>query len=136
MALSSFRSAPCERHLERTQRVWYDQVLHLSTSFLNLTTLQFDWEASFYGNIHEDIPKDFLAPLVNIITLSHYGDAHLYPDITLGCSVTGILHLVNQTPIEWYSKKQATVETATYGSEFIAARTCMEQLIDLRLTLR
>ena len=31
---------------------------------------------------------------------------------------------------------QATVETATYGSEFVAARTCVEQIIDLRQTLR
>ena len=52
-----------------------------------------------------------------------------------GCSVTGILHLINQTPIDWYSKKQATIETATYGSEFVAARTCVEQIIDLRNTL-
>ena len=57
-------------------------------------------------------------------------------DITTGRSVTGILHLVNKTPIEWYSKKQATVETATYGSEFVAARICVEQVIDLRNTLR
>jgi hypothetical protein len=28
------------------------------------------------------------------------------------------------------------VQTATYGSEFIAARTCVEQIIDLRNTLR
>ena len=28
------------------------------------------------------------------------------------------------------------METATYGSEFVAARTCVEQIIDLRLTLR
>ena len=38
--------------------------------------------------------------------------------------------------MEWYSKKQATVETATYGSEFVAARTCVEQITDLRTTLR
>jgi hypothetical protein len=57
-------------------------------------------------------------------------------DLTTGRSVTGILHLVNQAPIDWYSKKQATVETATYGSEFVAARTCVEQIIDLRNTLR
>ena len=57
-------------------------------------------------------------------------------DISTGRSVTGILHLVNKTPIEWYSKKQATVETATYGSEFVAARICVEQIIDLRNTLR
>ena len=44
--------------------------------------------------------------------------------------------MVNATPIEWFSKKQATSETATYGSEFVAARTCVEQIIDLRNTLR
>ncbi len=52
-----------------------------------------------------------------------------------GRSVTGILDLVNQTPIDWYSKKQATVETMTYGSEFVAACTCVEQSVDLRNTL-
>jgi hypothetical protein len=50
-------------------------------------------------------------------------------------SVTAILHFLNQTPMDWYSKKQATVETATFGSEFIAARTTIYQIIDLRMTL-
>jgi hypothetical protein len=49
--------------------------------------------------------------------------------------VTGILHLINKTPLDWYSKKQATVETATYGSEFVAARICVEQIIDPCSTL-
>ena len=53
-----------------------------------------------------------------------------------GRSVTGILHLINQMPIDWFSKKQPTAATATYGSEFIAARTCVEQIIDLQNTLR
>jgi hypothetical protein len=57
-------------------------------------------------------------------------------DITAGKSVTGILHLINKTPLDWYAKKQATVETATYGSEFVASRICVEQIIDLRSTLR
>ena len=35
-----------------------------------------------------------------------------------------------------YSKKQATVETATYGSEFVAPKTATEQIMDLRYTLR
>ena len=52
-----------------------------------------------------------------------------------GRAVTGILHLLNGTPVEWYSKRQATVETATYGSEFVAARIATEQIIDLRTTL-
>ena len=53
-----------------------------------------------------------------------------------GRSVTEILSFINKTPIDWFSKKQSTVETATYGSEFVAARTAVERLIDLRLTLQ
>ena len=48
----------------------------------------------------------------------------------------GILHMLNQTPIDSTSKRQDTVETATYGSEFVAARVATEQIMDLRNTLR
>jgi len=40
------------------------------------------------------------------------------------------------TPVDWYSKLQTTVETATFGSEHVAARTATEQILDLRLILR
>ena len=39
-------------------------------------------------------------------------------------------------PIDWYTKKQETVETATHGSEFAAARTAVQQIAGLRLTLQ
>ena len=68
-------------------------------------------------------------------TLTHYVDANLMHDALSGKSVTGILHFLNQTPIDWYSKKQNTVETATFGSEIVAACTATEQIIDLRNTL-
>ena len=57
-------------------------------------------------------------------------------DIMTGKAVTGILHLINQTPVNWFAKKQATVETATYGSEFAAANAAVQQITALRLTLR
>jgi hypothetical protein len=57
-------------------------------------------------------------------------------DLTTGRSVTGILHLVNSTPVDWFCKLQGSVETATYGSEFVAARLATEQIMDLRYTLR
>jgi hypothetical protein len=82
------------------------------------------------------MPTDAPEPLGNFVTLTHYVDANLMHDIVTGRSVTGILHLVNKTPFDWYSKKQPTVETATYGSEFVAARICVEQIIELRTTLR
>ena len=65
-----------------------------------------------------------------------YKDANLYHDVTTGRAVTGVLHFINKTPIDWYSKKQSTVETATYGSEFSSAKTAIQQIQGLRTTLR
>ena len=96
----------------------------------------YDWENTCYRGAEEQLPHDAPPPLGNPVITSHYVDANLYHDMISGRSVTGILHFLNKTPIDWYSKLQSTVETATYGSEFVAARTCTEQIIDLRNTLR
>lgn len=82
--------------------------------------------------ILNDAPKK----LGNWVVTSHYTDASLYHDVLTRKAVTAILHFFNQTPADWYSKKQSTVETATYGSEFVAARTCVETIIDLQNTLQ
>ena len=51
-------------------------------------------------------------------------------------SLTGCLRFVNKAPVDWYSKKQAAVETATCGSELVAAKRTTEQIMDIRQTLR
>ncbi len=104
--------------------------------FSDLPVFEHDWSRSVYGDVKEDIPKDAPPPLGKFVTSSHFVDANLLHCMVTGRSVTGILHLLNKTPIDSFSKKQATVETATYGSEFIAARTCVEQIVELRTTLR
>ena len=38
--------------------------------------------------------------------------------------------------MDWHSKKQATVEMATHGFDHYSARTCVEQILDIRITLR
>ena len=43
---------------------------------------------------------------------------------------------VNRAPILWYSKRQNTVETSTFGSEFVAARIAVEMVEGLRYKLR
>ena len=63
-------------------------------------------------------------------------DANLNHCLATGKYLTGCLHFVNKTPVDWHFKKQATVETATYGSEFVAAKTATEQIMDIRQTLR
>ena len=44
--------------------------------------------------------------------------------------------MLNKTPIDWFSKKQNAVETATYGSEFVAARIGTDKIIEMRYMLR
>jgi hypothetical protein len=101
-----------------------------------LSDQAFDWERSVNGNVSEMLPSDGPKLLGKYITLTHYDDTNLFHDIVAGhLLVTGILHLLNKTPIDWYSKNQAMVKTATYGSEFVAVRTCVDQIIDLSTTL-
>jgi len=145
MTMSSFRAAPRIGHLERLKRIISyvvkkkDGCIRVHTQEPDLSGIpipEYDWAYSVYGNIKEEIPKDAPPPLGKYVTLTHYIDANLLHCLLTGKSVTGILHFLNQTPIDWFTKKQGTVETATYGSEMIAARTAIEQIQDLRLTLR
>jgi hypothetical protein len=85
-----------------------------------------------YGSTREDTPVDAPVPFgTRVITVS-YVEANLLHCLVVGMSATGILHFLNGTPIDWYSKRMATVETATYGAEFVSARTCVEQIVDLK----
>ena len=80
----------------------------------------------------EDAPRSLGK---EVITIS-YCNANLHHNVITGRSVTDIIHFLNETPVDWHSKKQSAVETATYGSEHVSAKTCVEQIIDLRNTLR
>jgi hypothetical protein len=145
MTMSRFRVAPRSGHLARLQRM-YGYLKKFSSAAIRVRVLQpdfyqlpdqdFDWCNSIYGKVEEILPKDAPRPLGNKVTTVTYTDANLYHDMLTGRSVTGILHLCNQTLVDWYSKRQATVETATFGSEFTAARVAVDQIIDLRTTLR
>jgi hypothetical protein len=145
VTMSSFRAAPRLGHLERLQRIYgylskmNQAKLRIRTGepdYSGLSNFEVDWSRSVYGQLEEALPNDAPKPLGKFVTLSHFVDANLMHDLVTGRSMTGVLHLMNQTPIEWYSKKQATVEVATYSSEMVAMRTCVEQIIDLRNTLR
>ena len=96
----------------------------------------FDWTYSVYGNVQEIHPDDKSDRLGEAVITTTTMDAKLNHCLATGKSWTGCLHFVNKTPVDWYSKKQATVETATYGLEFVAANTATEQIMDIRQTLR
>ncbi|KAL7570518.1 hypothetical protein ACA910_004294 [Epithemia clementina (nom. ined.)] len=145
MTMSKFRPAPREGHISRLKRM-YGYVSETRTASIRFCTAepnyydievpQHDWMRTVYGNVKEVIPEDIPEPKGKPVVTTSYVDANLYHDVVTGKAVTAILHLLNQTPIDWYSKKQGTVETATFGSEFSAAKTATDQFVDLRNTLR
>jgi hypothetical protein len=55
-----------------------------------------------------------------------YVDSDHAHDVVTRRSITGILVMLNDTPIEWISKCQKTVETSTYGSELVASKIAKE----------
>ena len=103
---------------------------------MHLPELEYDWTKTSYGNVIEEIPKDAPEPLGKSVTTTTLLDANLLHELITGRSVTTVLHFFNLTPGDWYSNRQASVENASYGSEFLAAKTAAEQIIDLRQTLR
>jgi hypothetical protein len=124
MTMSRFRTAPRQGHLNRLKRI-YGYLKKFSSAEIRIRTNEpvfnelpaqdFDWYHSVYGEVK---------------------DANLYHDLLTGRSVSRVLHLINQTLIDWFSRRQATVETATFGSEFTAVKIAFDQIIDLRTTLR
>jgi Reverse transcriptase (RNA-dependent DNA polymerase) len=145
MTLLSFQANPHLGHFNRCKRI-YGYLYKMRNTAIRiqvdepdysvLPTKVYDWEQSIYTGAEELIPDDNPIPLGKPVVMTTFVDANLYHDLVMGKSVSSILHLFNKTVIDWYSKKQGTVETNTYGSEFVAACTAMEQIIDLHIKLR
>ena len=51
-------------------------------------------------------------------------------------SRSGFIVMLNMAPVYWFSKKQSTIETSTFGSEFCAMKQSCEYLRGLRYKLR
>ncbi len=95
-----------------------------------------EW-SEFYEDTEEDMPHNNLPPAHgNLATLTTYVDADHARDMLTRRSVTGVIMLLNNTPVYWLSKRQKTVETSTYGSELIAARIGVDLIIAMRYKLR
>jgi hypothetical protein len=84
-----------------------------------------DW-TEFYANAKEPIPPNAPEPRGKAVVISCFVDADHAGNLVTRRSHTGILIFCNRAPILWYSKRQNTVETSTFGSEFIAAKIAVE----------
>jgi hypothetical protein len=144
--MSSFRIAPRQGHLDRLKRMYGylkrqpDGAIRFRTGIPDHEShempTKYDWINSVYGPNEEELPFNMPPPKGKAFRTTTYQDANLMHCLVTGRSMSGIIHMVNQTPIQWFCKKQNVVETATYGSEFMVARQATEQIMDLRYTLR
>ena len=144
MTMSRFSHKPRKGHLDRVKRI-FSYLKRFKSASIKFNTyvpeyadLEIDqlpdWKY-IYGNCKEETPENTPEPRGKRVVISSFVDANLMHDIITGRSVSGILHMLNKTPIEWFSKRQNQVETATYGSEFMALRIATKQVIKLRYQL-
>ena len=89
--------------------------------YSRLPPQKYDWDPTPHGNVREEVPADAPEPLGKRVITTTFVDANLYHDYLTGRAVTATMHLANQTIVDTYTKKQNTVETSTYGLEFVAA---------------
>jgi hypothetical protein len=143
--MSRFCVATRKGHLEQLKRV-YGYLKKIASAaicdrtsqpdFSALPNQNFCWCQSIYGKVEELLPEDAPRPKGNKVVTVTYTDAYIYNDMLTGRAVTGKLNFCNQTLNEWYLKRQATVGTATCGSELTAARIAVDQINNLMTTLR
>jgi len=95
----------------------------------------FDW-SDFYRDAKEPIPPNAPLPRGNPIQINAFVDADHAGNQIMRRSHMGFLIYANSAPIIWFSKAQTTVETSTFGSEFIAMKIAVELLEALHYKLR
>ena len=94
-----------------------------------------DW-SEYYPEAAEAIPSNAPPSRGAGVSLNCFVDAdHAGCQLTRR-SHTGVFIFVNRAPVLWFSKRQNTVESSTFGSEFVAMRIAVEMVEGLRYKLR
>ena len=96
---------------------------------------EYDWY-DFDRGTKERIPSDIPVPCGHSVSMHCFVDSDHAGDKVTRRSQMGILIFINWATIMWYSKRQNMVETSTFGTEFIAMKTAVEQVEALRNELR
>ena len=105
------------------------------SAFDSASSTRDQWQ-DFYPDAEEALPHKMIKPLGRPVTIRTYVDANHAGNLANRRSHTGILIYINNSPIILYSKRQNTVETSSFGSEFVALRIATELNEALRYKLR
>ena len=145
--LSSYQAAPRRGHLEQLINIFSYLKKHPKlTLYFDKDLPRYD-EAliqgspiedfkELYRDAEEQLPNNMPPPLGPPVRMTAFVDASHAANRVTRKLHTGFIIFVNRAPVYWYSKRQSTVETSTFSSEFIALKTCMEQIVAMRYKLR
>lgn len=142
--MSSHLALPREGHMEQVLHIFaYLKVYHNARMVFDPTypevndgeEVNKDW-TTFYGNVREIIPPGAPKRRGKGFLMKAFVDADHAGDLLTRRSRTGFLVYLNMAPIYWLSKKQTSIETSTFGSEFVAMKHCCEYIRGLRYKLR
>ena len=89
-----------------------------------------------YRDVAEESPPKMPAPLGNTLDITCFVDSDHAGNVVTRTSHTGIIIFLNNAPVIWFSKKQNTVESSSFGSEFVALRIVRDLIVGLRYKLR
>ena len=89
-----------------------------------------------YKYYSEELDPHFPVPKVPELDITLFCDSDHAHDLVTGRSITGLLAFVGSTPVHWKSKRQTSVQTSTFGAEFMALKSASELAITLRYQLR
>ena len=143
-ALSSHRALPREGHLEALLHLFahiksrHNARMAFDPTYAEIDMsvfIQSDW-TDFYGPVKEPIPPNAPEPRGKEVELRMFVDSDHAGDKLTRRSRTGFIIYMNMAPIQWFSKKQPTIETSVFGAEFVALKNGMEALRGLRYKLR
>lgn len=123
--------AYCKKHIE--SKLVFDPS---ERNFDNIEWMENDWKI-FYPDIEGEVlplgrPMERGNPVqINMFCDAAHGTCH-----ATRRSTTGIIFFINGAPISWYSKRQNTIESSVFGSEFVALKIAIEMNEALRYKLR
>ena len=97
-----------------------------------------DWTSSEFGHVDgkEEMPPKMPELRGQGATICAKVNANHASDTVTRWSRTGFLVYINSALVYWWSKKQMSVETLSFRSEFIAMKQCCEYLWGLRYKLQ
>jgi hypothetical protein len=143
--MSQYSASPREGHIEAVYHIFAYLAVHpygkivfdATTPMLDEDSFQHDvdWKP-FYGDVKEEEPNDMPIPLGLPVNIACFVDANHAGNMITRRSHTGIIIFIQNAPIIWYSKKQNTVESSTFGSELVAMRVARDLIVALRIKLK